>query len=501
MVTGDVSLRSVAASGGRWGAVAAVAEQSASVVTTALLARLLTPADFGVVAAAAVVVQFVALATRFGFGAAVTKDATLDRRAVSSLFWVAGALATAATLIAIAAAGPLASAVGVPHSRDVIAALVAVLPLNVLTSVVRGLLYRTFRYGALAACDTAPVLAYGVVAIALAAAFDIGVWAVVIGRVAAAVVEFVLTIGYARFLPAIVFDVGAVRRELGFSFGYLGNFSANYAAKNLDYVAVGRMGGRELLGPYYVAYVLPNVLRQRLTWLANDVCFPILANVKDDAARMVRGYMRVARLQTFVAVPMLLGIAAAADEILEVFFGDRWSAAVVPLRLLAVAALIESLTQLTTTTFLALGKPSQSFRINLIRLAVLLPALLVAAQTGETSAVATAVVAAVVAAAVAAQVLLRRWLVVPARDLARAVGPQVVCGLAMVLAVVGARTAVEDAGALARLVLLGALGAAVYLGGGLVVFRSAFGECFAEARGIFQRGERPPAEPLEPAVP
>ncbi len=120
------------------------------------------------------------------------------------------------------------------------------------------------------------------------------------------------------------------RRLVGEDFrlagGLLFNNGLTYGVRNTDYVVVGHLLGAAALGAYYVAYVLPQILRLRVTWAAGAVMFPVLARSQSDPRRTQQVYDHTHLLLAWVGFPAMVGLAVLAEPVVRVFFGPQWGA-------------------------------------------------------------------------------------------------------------------------------------------------------------------------------
>jgi PST family polysaccharide transporter len=471
----SASMRKEASSGVRWGALASIAEQLGSIASTAVLARLLTPADFGIVTAATVAVGLFEVLTRFGFGAALINRRTIDDRVASSTFWLALAVGVVVSGSAAAASPLLASAVGKPEAAPYVAVASLVIVVVQASRVSGSLLLRRLRFKAVYMADIASIGAYAGTAISLAVLTDLGPWAIIIGRLASAVVGTLVRLIAGRWYPKLTFDASSVLEDLRFNLGIVSNSFVSFGAKNADYWMLGHTTTSAALGSYYVAYVLPNILRQRMTWLTAEILFPVMSRIRDEPDRMRKAYVEVMQLVAFLAFPALLGISLMSEPIVRLFFGPQWLAAVTPLSIIAVAAAIETVTHVTTTVFLSQGKPGRSVAVNGSRLLALAAGLAVAAAVGGLESVAWAVLVSTVLATVIAQRML-----VPAIEmgwslLPRALWP-VLLPTALMLVVVATVEKVLPTGtpAILELASSGAVGGMSYFAIGMLLFRGEF---------------------------
>lgn len=462
-----------AVAGGRWGAVRSVVIQAISFGITATLTRLLGPEEFGLVAIAFVVVTMFDLLTRVGFGASVIRRAELDRRVTSTFFWAALGFGIVAGGLAAALATPTATLAGAVEAAPLVAVAALTLPLNLASRVAGGLVVRDLRFRANAAIDMSSIVVHGVVAIVLALA-GAGAWAIVIGQVARSAFGLVAYLVASGFRPALVFDPGVVREDLGFNLNLLAGDVVSYGNRNLDYWFVGNRLGSAALGVYYVAYVLPSLLRQRLNAIGHDVLFPVASKMQDDLERLGSAYLRVVRLVSFLVLPVMLGLATVADLAVRIGFGSGWEEAVAPMRLIAIASGIMGVGVVARPIFAAIGRPGIMVVAGLVGLVVLVGGLTFSWNGGTLVSVAAAVLAASIVESGIVLGRVRHALGVGLGTQIRAMGPFAVATLVMVALVLGGRALVGDLPLVLEALVAVAIGVAAYFGTGLLFFRAQF---------------------------
>jgi O-antigen/teichoic acid export membrane protein len=364
-------LRATARRGGRLGLASGLVEQLGSIVATVVLARLLSPRDFGLLAAANIVITLLVVFTQFGLGPSVVRRRSATPREVSTLFWAAVFLGLATGAIAALGSRAFAAAVGEPDAAPYLAVLGVPFLLRMTYGVPRGLLQRRLRFGALYATEVAAALVYTVAQIALAW-LDAGAWAVVIAQILSGVIALILFITFSGFRPQLHFDKRVLREEASFSLGLLSTSALIWLSKNVDYWYVSRTEGAAALGLYFVAFVLPNILRQRLTWATTDVLFPVFRRVVDDRRRLLAAFEQAQRLHLYAGLPVMVGITVLATPIVRLFFGTRWLEAATPMRLLALAAAVDLTTVAPWLVLMATGNTKRNARTQGVRAVVLI---------------------------------------------------------------------------------------------------------------------------------
>lgn len=477
-------LRSEAFKGGRWGAAESITAQVLTLATTAVLARILTPEDFGLVAIATVVVGLLSLVTEAGFTPTIIRRIQIDREVSSTTFWAALSLGFTASVLAVLLSNPLAVAFGDGTAAPLISVAAWTLVLGMAASVPKGLLLRDYRYGAVSLIAVAGLAVYGLTAVLLAAMFDIGAWAIVVGKVTAAVVDTASSLAAARWRPSLVFRRSVLRQDLAFNIGFLGNRLVGYGSKNLDYWAVGRTLGSGTLGSYYVAYIAPNLVRQRMTWIAQRALLPVFSRMIDDPARLVRAYLAVYQFTALVALPMLLGLALVADGAVLLVFGPSWTEAARPMAILAAAASVEALHPVNATLFVSQGRPSLNLIVNVVRVLTLGIGLALASEAGTLVAFALAVLASTLAAVFTSQLIVFRRVPLDVTAVAKALLPAIVPVAAMCAAVWGFRSLafIEDLDLRLQAILSVPVGGTIYFALGFGLFPEAFRNLMRDIR-------------------
>jgi PST family polysaccharide transporter len=306
-----------------------------NVLVLVVLARLLTPREFGIVSAAMVVVGVSRVFGQMGVGPAVVQRRALDQRHVSAAFTISLVLGVLVGLVVLISAEPIARLFRIPELEDILPVFALVFPISSLAVVSEAMTQRQMRYDMIAVFGALSFLVgYGAVGIGLALA-GAGVWALVIAQIAhAAVYASLLLIAQPRSV-----GISFSRRELGelLRFGYGASIArlANYAALQLDNIVVGRWLGTDALGIYSRAYQLVMVPTNLIGNMADRVLFPAMSSVQMDASRLERGHSHAISAIVMLAIPLSGTWIVLGPEIVSVLFGSQWDEMVLPLQVLA----------------------------------------------------------------------------------------------------------------------------------------------------------------------
>jgi PST family polysaccharide transporter len=283
----------------------------------------------------------------------------------------------------------------------------------------------------LAAAAAGRALVVGVVSVVLALN-GYGAWSLVWGTVAGAACYLGTTAALAGRRSG--FRGGRLRRPelravIGYGLPVAGGILLSKLIFDVDYLVVGRRLGSQELGLYTLAFRLPELAIINVFFVISSVTFPLYSKARHDPPRLRRGYLASMRAQALYGLTAGAGMAVVSPVLVPTVLGDRWGAAVAPLAALGVYAALRSLGAGANDVYKALGRPGLSVWVSLIRLAVLVPVLLVATRWGITG-VAWGQALAAAAFVVLMQSLALRVLGLRWREFGRAVAPGAVTALA-----------------------------------------------------------------------
>ncbi|HET7696467.1 MAG TPA: lipopolysaccharide biosynthesis protein [Vicinamibacterales bacterium] len=350
------TLTDQAAVGAQWmltaGTVGAVLQMAFGIV----LARMLTPESFGLVALAFVVLGAARPLCDLSIGNAVVQRADLTPRHIRVAFTCSLLLGiTGAALIA--AFAPLAAAL----MRDAeVAPVLRVLAIEFAiagTTIVAGaLLRRRMDFRRIAWIETGTsAIGYGVVAVILAV-LGYGVWSLVYGALTHSVLASVWFFSVSPHPCRPLLAARELRDLLRFGIGASVSGLVHHAAMTVDNFVVGRWLGASAVGTYSRAYHLVNTPnRFSIVWTAG-VLFPALAQAQSDAARLGRAYLSVTQLTAMLAAPGMVALAIAAPHLLRSVYGPQWVDAAIPLQILCLAGYLRALYQLGAVVAQSVGR-------------------------------------------------------------------------------------------------------------------------------------------------
>ncbi len=447
-----------------WNSGAKALGQAAAWASTLVVARLLSPDDYGVFGMASFVLGLLQTLAEFGIGTAVVIQRDLRPRQIAQLNTTSLFLGLGGMAVACAAA-PLAGwFFGNPKVTPVLAALSVTFLIGSVKSVPWALLQRDLRFKRLAAYEGFQALLLAACTITLAA-MGARHWTLV----GAAILSAVVSTGLALRFHAVPFAWPS-RREVGPALSLGGDVVAQrlawYAYSNADFVVAGRMLGTAAAGAYTLAWTLANIGIDKVAALVLQVTPPILAAVKDDRAELTRYVVLVTQVLALAVFPIAVGLALVAPEFVVGVLGAKWTSMVPALQLLSAYASIRVVLPLFSQTLITVGDQRFATRMNVIGALLMPAAFVLGARWGGITGIAAAWVIAYPVLAVPITRRTLGHLAVSGRPFFRsAIWPAFSACVVMAVGVELARLVLPDGWpALARLAVLVGVGGCAYLG-------------------------------------
>jgi O-antigen/teichoic acid export membrane protein len=345
----------IAARGFAWTSLGYGVQAGSQLLLLVVLARELSPADFGVVQAALVVIGLGRLLTESIVGPALVQRPTISDRLVRTGGTIAIACGLVTAAVIFVSAPLLASLFNTERFVPVVRVLSISFLIQAIGVVSESLLQRELKFGRLAhAAVWSFVVGYAAVGVVLGLA-GAGVWALVGANIAQLAVFTGLLLVFRPVSLRPSFDRASTRVLMHYGGGFtLGRFF-NYAALQGDYVVVGSTLSATALGIYGRAYQLLATPAMLLGQVIDRVLFPMQAEIQHDRTRLANQYRRAVSLVAIVMLPLSAFVFILAPEIVAVTLGDRWGGVVTPLRFLSISLLARASYKLSDTLARALG--------------------------------------------------------------------------------------------------------------------------------------------------
>ena len=317
-----------------WSFAQKAISQFSDLLASIVLARLLTPADFGIAAATGFFLRFANKIANFGLGGALLRLKEMRPEHVSSVFVVNLIVGVASWLCLTLSAPALASVFREPEigpALRVAAIVYLVLPFG--TGQVAAI-SREMRFRHAAMIEWAYSAVFVVVALPLAW-MGFGFWSLIYAQLGANIVQALTKVYLGGRQPRLKFSRQALRETIPFGAGLYAKRLLAFGAEYLDSLIVGRLLGMASLGLYDKAFNTVGRVSERLN--PPIVFLRIFTLIQNDTNRLRRAYLKACMAATFIGFPTFAALIVIAPQLVEVLYGRQWLPAVVPFQILCVA--------------------------------------------------------------------------------------------------------------------------------------------------------------------
>ena len=311
-----------------------------SLVIAGVLARLISPDKFGIVAVVTVITFFFSIFSDLGIGAAIIQNKELQQKDLNHLFSFTVWSGCILTLLFFLCSWPISFFYEEPSMRTVTQLLAINLFFASVNIVPNALLYKAKAFKFLAWRSLGVQIIGGVIAI-LAALGGAGLYALIINPILSSILLFIIS--YRKYPQTLEMTWGlpSIRKIFKFSaYQFMFNI-INYFSRNLDKLLIGKYMGMSPLGYYEKSYRLMMLPLQNITFVITPVMHPVLSDYQNDMGKLGNAHERIVRLLAFIGFPLSILLYFCSDELILLFFGNQWLPSIPVFRILSLTVGIQ----------------------------------------------------------------------------------------------------------------------------------------------------------------
>lgn len=335
------------------------------IASLVVLARLLSPADFGIVAMVTSIIGVAQILRDFGLSTAAIQARSLSDAERTNLFWVNVVVGAGCGAIAIACIPLIVALYGEPQLNTIILTLAGVFVLDGATTQFQAELSRELRFTALAITDIS-AQALGVGTAIVLALVGFGYWSIVIQQVVVGALTLMFSIIVCRWRPGLFRRRVPIGRFFRFGGGVLGTQLVAYVTKNTDNVAIGAAFGAGPLGIYTRAYQLLMTPLNQINAPLTRIALPVLSRVQDDDELYLRYVSRSQLLGCYLTSTIFAVSAGLSVPLVALLFGPRWAGVAPIFAVLAIGGVFRAMDQLAYWIYLSRGLTGKQLQIFLV---------------------------------------------------------------------------------------------------------------------------------------
>lgn len=380
-VIDDMTIRAQVMSGLFWTAGARLLSQAVTWVITIIVIRLLSPADYGLLAIAMVLVNFLVLLAEAGLGAAVVQGPEMNEQMLRRIFGAVMLIDGLLFLLQFIAAPAIAGFFEEDRLTLIIRVLGVQFLLMTFSVIPVALLTKRLDFKRQSLIDLLSALCGSLTTLGLAWA-GYGVWAIVLGNLVAQLCKTVAINAVSPFLKWPNFSLSGLRSFITFGGQVTGARVLWFIYSQADVFIAGKLLGKEMLGVYSVAMHVASLPVQKISSVINQVAFPAFAQAQRQPETVPQYLLKAVRMLSFISFPLLWGISSISNEIVSVLLGPKWLSAALPLRMLPLVMPLSMLSPFFNTVFQGIGRVGVVVR-NVLTASIIMPAaFLVGVQWG-----------------------------------------------------------------------------------------------------------------------
>jgi PST family polysaccharide transporter len=376
-----MSLREKTISGLFWSALSQGGKQLSQFVITVILARLLSPSDFGLVAMATVFTGFAMIFGELGVGSALIQKLDAKEEHWSSAFWLN---IFNGILLCIMFWG-LAPYIAIFYGRPELKAILQVMSINfVLSSFViipQTILMKNLDFRKLMIRDISSVILSGAFGVALALG-GYGVWSIVFQLLSGTVINNLLLWSFCSWRPKFLWSYKSLREIFKFSANLTGFQIINYFSRNTDQLLIGKFLGSQDLGYYSLAYKLMLMPLQNISWVISRVAFPAFSQIQNNLEKVRVNYRKMVEAISILTFPLMVFIYISAPELIATIYGPQWGTVSDLVSILCFCGMAQSVGTTVGTIYQALGRTEIQLKMAVLNAIIIVPAVLLGLRGG-----------------------------------------------------------------------------------------------------------------------
>lgn len=340
-----------------WSAIQNWGSQAGSLLVFLVLARLLQPAAFGLVALANVFLALMQTFLNQGFAQAIIQRKDLEPEHLDTAFWTNLAIGVTLTLVGLLTADAVADLFREPALAGILRGLSALFVITAFGNIQQAILERHLAFKAIALRWLIGTLVGGLIGVGMAF-YGAGVWSLVGQQIGQELVGSLVLWQSSRWRPGLKVSRRHFQHLFGFGINILGFNLLHFLNSRADDFLIGYFLGPVALGYYSVAYRVLGVMQQLLVNTSRQVALPTFSRLQQDLEGFRRAFYTATQFTSLIAFPVFLGVVTLAPEFVRLVFGEQWIPSIPVLQVLAFAGIFQAISFFKSSVFIALGKPS-----------------------------------------------------------------------------------------------------------------------------------------------
>ncbi|MDX5584865.1 MAG: lipopolysaccharide biosynthesis protein [Aureibaculum sp.] len=360
-----MTLQKLAFKGAMWLALFKLVSQLFSWTITVLVARILSPSDYGLMEMATIITGYAAFFVNLGLGAAIIQKKNINKHELSSIFWFVLAISITISFACYLSAHYMALIFNEPRIQPLVEIISLIFPISGLLIVPSSLLNKNMEFKAIGIIGMVSTITSctGMYLIALNGG---GVWTLVGGMYIQSITRLVASYLKVKWYPLFYFNYQQAKSYIHFGANVLAGRTFFYTFEKSDKFFAGRAWSSQSLGYYGFALQLAQIPTEKITTLINQVSYPVFSKLQDDKVEFSKFYLNVVKVTAIMVTPVFVGGYMLGEDIIKLLLNEKWYPIIYIFKLLCITQIITSLNAVNSFVHYAQGRPNWSLYFHAI---------------------------------------------------------------------------------------------------------------------------------------
>lgn len=355
--------------------------QILNLIVTFILARLITPSEFGLIGMIAVFTGFAKIFVDFGFSNALIQKAGISQRDINTVFSFNLMSGAALSLLFFSFAHLIADFYDEPLLEKITKIYSPIFFISALSGVNQALVVKSLNFKLNTFISISTTIISSITAIILGL-YGFGVWSILAKIIVEQILTTMLMMVYHPVNQKPYFHYSSFKGLSKNGFNMAGDSIINYWSRNADNLIIGKFLGDGPLGIYTKSYAIMMLPLRNISRVIGKVMFPSFSLLQDDISQIRNIYLKTTRVIAYMTFPLMMGLAILAEPFVLTTFGPNWTEMIPIIQVLSGIGALQSVFTLNGVIFNSLGKAEISFRISIIRSITNIAAFIVGLKLG-----------------------------------------------------------------------------------------------------------------------
>ena len=325
-----------------WSLIDNIANKGISFLVGLILARLLSPEEYGLIGIVMIFISVFDSIVDSGFSNALIRKHNADDTDFNTVFWSNMALSIVLCVVLFCCAGPIAHFFKMEQLKPLTKVMSSIIIINAFAIIQRTLLVKRIDFRTQTNISVIASISSGVIGIGMALA-GCGVWSLVGQQISRQVLNTVFLWVFNKWYPKIVFSWNRFKELFNFGWKILVTGLINTIWKELNQVVIGKFYSSATLGQYTRAQQFGSIFSTNITSVIQRVSYPVLSSIQEDKVRLKSAYQRIIKLSMFVTFILMLGLAGISKNFVYVLVGPKWMECIPMLQIICFGLMLHPL--------------------------------------------------------------------------------------------------------------------------------------------------------------